>query len=58
MMDKFSTFTFGVHRHYIYLHRDNQKSFHMMDKFSTFTFGVHRQYIYLHSDNQKSFHDD
>ena len=28
MMDKFSTFTFGVHGQYIYLHRDNQKSFH------------------------------
>ena len=28
MMDKFPTFTFGVHRQYIYLHRDNQNSFH------------------------------
>ena len=28
MMDKFSTFSFGVHRQYIYLHRDNQKAFH------------------------------
>ena len=36
MMDKFSTFTFGVHRQYINhrdnqkssQHRDNQKSFH------------------------------
>ena len=28
MMGKFSTFTFGAYRQYIYLHRGNQNSFH------------------------------
>ena len=31
MMDKFTTFTFGVHRQYIYLHRDKTT---VMNKFS------------------------
>ena len=32
MMDKFTTFTFGVHRQYIYLHRDNHSDKYKFSK--------------------------